>query len=389
MDTTLADLSALSSLADAATANHESRLLTVNIDEIVSKEQIRVRFRNIDELAESIKSDGLQSPIIVSPKDASGKYTIQKGERRWRACKKAGLEKVEIIVRPKPENLSKEIVGELIENIQRDNLSPLEVANALKTLIDEGTKQFEIAKVIGKTKSYISEHIALLGLADSIRELAESGICEDTRTLNNLRKLHDLDAEYCDKVCTVAMADGETITRKQSAEMLQQAKERLNPKIEKVVVDEVEGGLSDPQDHETTGEVQLPYPEKDEQQGSDFDLDTYEDSESEVDDESEHHEEKSSKDKQKKAKAKDTEDEEDTEGSGPDREWQTCSPNDVMIHVNVMHGDDGDWKDGILLLNRVSSKTDMVWIKIIKTGKKKEKIVQVHASDIEIKALSV
>ncbi len=61
-------------------------------------------------------------------------------------------------------------------------------------------------------------------MADSIRELAESGICEDTRTLNNLRKLHDLDSEYCDQVCTLALNDGEAITRKQSAEMFQQAK---------------------------------------------------------------------------------------------------------------------------------------------------------------------
>ncbi len=159
----LGDLSALSSLADAATANLESRLLTVKIEEIISKEQIRVRFRYIEELAESIKSDGLQSPIIVSPKDENGKYTIQKGERRWRACKEAGLEKIEVLVRPKPANLAEEVVGELIENIQRDSLSPLEVANALKTLVDEGIKKKDVAKIIGKSNSYVSDHISLLG----------------------------------------------------------------------------------------------------------------------------------------------------------------------------------------------------------------------------------
>ena len=391
---TLADLSELSFLADAATANHESRLLTVKIDEIVSKEQIRVRFRYIEELAESIKSDGLQSPIIVSPKNEKGKYTIQKGERRWRACKEAGLEKVEVLVRPKPENIAEEIVGELIENIQRDNLSPIEVGNALKTLADEGLLKKDIAKKIGKSNSYVSDHISLLGLADSIRELAESGTCEDTRTLNNLRKLHDLDAEYCDNICTVALAEGESITRKQSAEMLQQAKDRLNPKIDKKEVDKVDGDLLAPQDHETKEEVKLPYPEPQRQQVPEFDLDAYEDPKPDEDDyvgeddESEN-KEKSSKDKPKKVKPTDSEDgdSETKEGSGPDREWQTCSPTEVMIHVNVMYGD--DIENGILLLNRVSSKTDMVWVKIIKTDKKKDKIVQVHASDIEVKALSV
>ncbi len=157
-------------------------------------------------------------------------------------------------------------------------------------------------------------------------------------------------------------------------------------------MDEVEGELPDTEDHETKEEVKLPYPEPQKQQVPDFDLDQYEDPDPEDDDyDDEENEledqEKSSKGTAKKAKSKDKGETETPESSGPDREWQPCSPTEIMIHVNVMYGE--NIEDGILLLNRVCSKTDMVWVKIIKTGQKKDKIVQVHASDVEIKALSV
>ena len=222
-------LAELSQLARAATA--DNRLLTVGIDEVVSKAQIRVRFRYIEELAASIRGDGLQSPIIVSPKNEQGKYVIQKGERRWRACKKAGLTTIDVLVRAKPANLAQEITGELIENIQRDNLSPLEIAHALSTLVSEGIKKKDIATTIGKANSYISDHIALLSLTPAVRQLAEAGICEDTRTLNNLRKLHQIDAAHCDRLCAKALATGEAITRKQSEALYQQAKSRARQPV--------------------------------------------------------------------------------------------------------------------------------------------------------------
>lgn len=300
-------LAELSQLAKVATS--DNRLLTVNIDDVISKAQIRVRFRYIEELAASIKSDGLQSPIIVSSKNAQGKYVIQKGERRWRACKMAGLTTVDVLVRPKPESLAREITGELIENIQRDDLSPLEIAQALATLVSEGIKKKDIASTIGKSNSYVSDHIALLNLTPAIRQLAEAGICEDTRTLNNLRKLHRLDPAYCERLCVRALADGETVTRAQSDRLYQQAKNRSSDAAR-----------------------QMPAPT----------------------------------------------------ASQPVSDWQTCSPSELTVHVSVTLRD--HLASGVLLLDRVSSPSDQVWVKL--TGNRR-KIIQVHASDVEIKALSI
>lgn len=301
-------LAELSQLAKVATS--DNRLLTVNIDDVISKVQIRVRFRYIEELAASIKSDGLQSPIIVSPKNAQGKYVIQKGERRWRACKMAGLTTVDVLVRPKPASLADEITGELIENIQRDNLSPLEIAQALATLVSEGIKKKDIASTIGKSNSYVSDHIALLNLTPAIRQLAEAGVCEDTRTLNNLRKLHQLDPACCERLCVRALADGETVTRAQSDRLYQQAKNRSSGAAR-----------------------QMPAPPA---------------------------------------------------ASQPVSDWQTCSPSELTVHVSVTLRD--HLASGVLLLDRVSSPSDQVWVRL--TGSRR-KIIQVHASDVEIKALSI
>src|SRR5699024_994862 len=99
------------------------------------------RFRNIEELAATILTEGQQSPIIVFPKNREGKFVIQKGERRWRACKYAGIETIDLIVNDKIQDNLDETAGELIENIQRDDLTPVEIAEALNLFIEEGWKQ--------------------------------------------------------------------------------------------------------------------------------------------------------------------------------------------------------------------------------------------------------
>ena len=126
----------------------------------------------IEELAESIKIYGVIQPIIVNKKD--GYYEIVAGERRWRASKKAGLTEIPCIVRNDDERRSKEIA--LIENIQREDLNPIEKAKGFKQLIDEyGLKQQELADMIGMNRSTITNCLRILNLDPRVIDLAIEG----------------------------------------------------------------------------------------------------------------------------------------------------------------------------------------------------------------------
>ena len=112
-----------------------------------NKNQPRRTFNNesIEELSESIKRYGVIQPIIVTKKD--NYYEIIAGERRWRASKKAGLTEMPCIIRESEEKENKEIA--LIENIQREDLNPIEKARSFRTLLDEyGLTQLELAQTI-------------------------------------------------------------------------------------------------------------------------------------------------------------------------------------------------------------------------------------------------
>lgn len=226
----LNNLKGLSELAKAAKGKKGKEVLTVPVDDVVSKVQVRKRFRNIEDLAATLLTEGQQSPIIVFPKNEEGKFVIQKGERRWRACKHAGIETIDLVVNDKVQNNLDETAGELIENIQRDDLTPVEIAEALNLFIEEGWKQKDIADRLGKNITFVSTHLSLLKLPDCVRELYDNEVCSDTETLNNLRLLFELNEERCRAVCAVAMSDG--ITRKQSREMLNDAK-RIKEEMEK------------------------------------------------------------------------------------------------------------------------------------------------------------
>ena len=126
----------------------------------------------LEELAESIKEYGLIQPIIVTEKD--GYYSIIAGERRWRACKLAGLEEIPVIVREDDEKKNNEIA--LIENIQREDLNPFEKALGIKNLMnDYGLTQEEVAKKLGKSRSAIANTIRVLNLEPRVLEFAKQG----------------------------------------------------------------------------------------------------------------------------------------------------------------------------------------------------------------------
>ncbi|WP_105301454.1 ParB/RepB/Spo0J family partition protein [Anaerococcus marasmi] len=159
----------------------------IDIDLIEARrDQPRKNFENIEELAESIKEYGLLNPIVLSKNN--GKYEIIAGERRYRASIKAGLKKIDAIVR----NFDQKDIDilSLVENIQREDLSALEEAEAYKKLIDDfSMTQEEIAKSMGKSRSYIANSVRLLKLnKDETEALADRKIsASQARTLLSIK----------------------------------------------------------------------------------------------------------------------------------------------------------------------------------------------------------
>ena len=147
----------------------------VELDKIVARDnQPRKVFNDeaLNELAESIKENGVIQPIILRKVEEG--YQIITGERRWRASKIAGLTAIPSIVRTIDTETTAKI--SLIENIQRENLNPIEEAEAYKSLMEEyELKQDELAKAVGKSRSYISNTLRLLKLDKSIIEYIYEG----------------------------------------------------------------------------------------------------------------------------------------------------------------------------------------------------------------------
>lgn len=213
----------LSELANKATEKAvQKAVLTVSVNDVVPKDQIRKRFRDIEGLAATIKTEGQQTPIVVYPKGEDGKYVIQKGERRWRACLAAKIPTIDIIVNTRSVTDIEEVAGELIENIQRDDLTPIEIASALHRLSEAGWTNRAIAGRIGKNEIYVSTHLSLTKLPDCVRELCEKEVTVDTETLNNLRQLYGLTPRVCLETCKQALYTG--ISRVYSRELLNNAK---------------------------------------------------------------------------------------------------------------------------------------------------------------------
>lgn len=141
-----------------------------------NKKQPRRHFdkEKIEVLSESIKEHGLIQPIIITPSD-NGMYKIVAGERRWRAAKKANLKEIPAVIRSYNEEQVAEIA--LIENLQRENLNPIEEAIGYNLLMEEfNLTQELISQRVGKSRSAIANSLRLLSLEDDIKKLLIEGI---------------------------------------------------------------------------------------------------------------------------------------------------------------------------------------------------------------------
>lgn len=127
----------------------------------------------IASLADSIKTHGMIQPLVVRP--YMGTYQIVAGERRWRAAREAAVEEVPVIIKDLTDSEAMQIA--LVENLQRENLNPVEEAAGLKELADKyNMTQESIAQITGRSRSAVSNSIRLLGLPDEVLELIKEGL---------------------------------------------------------------------------------------------------------------------------------------------------------------------------------------------------------------------
>ena len=130
----------------------------------------------LEELAHSVRTRGIVQPIVVRPAGV-GRFEIVAGERRWRAARMAGLDEVPVVVRECSDREAAAVA--LIENIQREDLNPIEEAQGYRTLADEfGLTHQELADAVGRSRSAVSNAMRLLDLEDDVRALVEGGDLE-------------------------------------------------------------------------------------------------------------------------------------------------------------------------------------------------------------------
>jgi len=166
-------LSALLSAEGTATAPEHTNDVRIDlIDPGVSQPRTVFDEASLNELAKSITANGVVQPILLRPKGE--RFELIAGERRWRAAERAGLTRIPAVVRDVSDDKVLEIA--LIENIQREDLNPIEEASAYKKLIDTlGLTQEIVAERVGRDRSYVTNYLRLLKLPQDIQELLQRG----------------------------------------------------------------------------------------------------------------------------------------------------------------------------------------------------------------------
>lgn len=170
-------------------AKQNSGAINIDIEKIVrSPYQPRRNFapESLQELAESIKAKGLIQPVVVRKKNDH--YELIAGERRWRACQMIGLHQIPIVIRQVDDETA--LVMAIVENIQREDLNPIEEAKGLQRLVDEFVMtQQQVAEVVGRSRSAVTNLLRLLSLESKVQAMVEEGRIE----MGHARALLSLD----------------------------------------------------------------------------------------------------------------------------------------------------------------------------------------------------
>ncbi|BDY07115.1 ParB/RepB/Spo0J family partition protein [Ferrimonas sp. YFM] len=194
----------------------------------------------LEELAESIRRQGVLQPVVVRPIDG-GQYEILAGERRWRASQIAGLDTIPCIIKPVADEAAVAIA--LIENIQRENLNAMEEAIALQRLADEfDMTHAEVAEAVGKSRTTVTNLLRLNNLNDEVKILLEHGDIE----MGHARALLSLDGDAQTLAARAVVAKGMTVreTEKLVSKQLE-PKPVKPPKVEDPDVTRLRNELTD------------------------------------------------------------------------------------------------------------------------------------------------
>ena len=195
----------------------------------------------LDELTESIKERGIIQPIIVRKSgDEKNKYEIIAGERRWLAAQNAGLHEVPIVEVEADDLKSLEFA--IVENVQRNDLNPIEEAKGYKRLIDEFSYDHEkVGKFIGKSRSHVSNCLRLLSLPDDVIELVENNLISQghAKILVGLHNANSLAKKIIDKNMSVRQAENFIKIRKSNSKKSLINKDPNILEIEKNISDKI------------------------------------------------------------------------------------------------------------------------------------------------------
>jgi len=177
----------------------------------------------LEELANSIKAQGVMQPVVVRP-IGEGRYELIAGERRWRASAQAGLDKIPALVREVPDETA--IALALIENIQREDLNPIEEALALHRLQQEfALTQQQVAEAVGKSRTAVANLMRLLGLPEEVKTLLAHGDLE----MGHARALLGLPVERQTEGARQVVADSLNVRQTEALVRLWLAGKKNNP----------------------------------------------------------------------------------------------------------------------------------------------------------------
>ncbi|MBK8971082.1 MAG: ParB/RepB/Spo0J family partition protein [Hahellaceae bacterium] len=191
----------------------------------------------LEELAESIRQQGIIQPIVVRPV-SNGRYEIIAGERRWRASQLAGIDRIPVVIRDVSDESA--IAMALIENIQREDLNPVEEAIALKRLQDEfGLTQQKVADAVGKSRTAVTNLLRLLNLSDEVKTMLEHGDIE----MGHARALLSLDSVKQSQIASLIVSKGLSVRQTEAL-----VKKTLETPVENVGIRKIDPNINRLQD---------------------------------------------------------------------------------------------------------------------------------------------
>jgi ParB family chromosome partitioning protein len=186
----------------------------------------------LSELADSIRAQGVVQPVVVRPLAEGGEFELIAGERRWRAAQMAGIERIPAVVRDVSDEVS--VAMALIENIQREDLNPLEEATALRRLIDDFqmTHQ-EAADAVGRSRAAVSNLLRLLELLQEVKDMVDTRLIEMGHARALLSLEDDLQVQAAREVVRkgLSVRQTENLVRRLQQSRKQRGKRRMDPDI--------------------------------------------------------------------------------------------------------------------------------------------------------------